>query len=126
MNTKSATEGDRYAGERIKEARFAAGITQTELGDMLGVSFQQVQKYENGKNRVNGARIALLCTALNRPMSYFFPNHPDIREAHNPVLSAFLASKDGHYIAEHFPHMPSQMKRAVIDLIKATVEAHHG
>jgi transcriptional regulator with XRE-family HTH domain len=112
----TVTDHDRYVGDRIKEARLSAGISQQELGDRMGVSYQQVQKYERGINRINGARIGRLVTALNRPLTYFFPNITDVRPA--PVLSSFLASKEGHRIAELWPSLSHTDRLAAVKMIE--------
>jgi transcriptional regulator with XRE-family HTH domain len=115
--SKAPTKQDAYLGQRIREARIATGMTQTELGELIGVSYQQIQKYEDGHNRVNGGRIGTLVTALNRPLSYFFPDATDVRSIADPIASAFMATKDGQKIATKFPRMPMRAKRAVMDLI---------
>jgi transcriptional regulator with XRE-family HTH domain len=112
---KSPTEHDRYIGQRIREARLASGITQMDLADMLGISYQQLQKYESGDNRVSGARINRLVTALNRPLSYFFPNVTDVRAA--PAMSALFATKQGLRLATEFPRLSPSLQHAVVDLI---------
>jgi len=114
---KAVTEYERAIGVRIREARIAAGITQTELGELIGVSYQQVQKYEAGHNRLSGARIERMVTALNRPVSYFIPNATDVRLSIDPGR-AFLAMKDGQALATLWPHVPAKARRAVIDLIE--------
>jgi transcriptional regulator with XRE-family HTH domain len=59
-------------GARMKQARVAAGLSQTELGAHLGISFQQVQKYEKGKNRVSGGRLYKVAHILGVKITYFF------------------------------------------------------
>ena len=59
-------------GERMKQARVAARLSQTELGAHLGISFQQVQKYEKGKNRVGGGRLYKIAHVLGVKITYFF------------------------------------------------------
>lgn len=59
---------------RLREFRVGAGMSQTELADQLGVSFQQVQKYESGANRVSAPRLAAIARALGRPVDSFFPS----------------------------------------------------
>jgi transcriptional regulator with XRE-family HTH domain len=98
------TEPDKYIGERIKEARIAASLSQKDLADMLGVSYQQIQKYESGHNRISGASMGRLVTALNRPFSYFFPSTSDIRAA--PAMSAMLANKYGHRVVAKWSSVP--------------------
>ena len=66
------TSVDEYVGLKLKIRRSAMGITQHELGDMVGVTFQQIQKYEKGANRVGAGRLYEFATILNVPVSYFF------------------------------------------------------
>lgn len=63
---------DTYVGRRIRERRKIVGFTQQKLAEKLGISFQQVQKYEKGLNRVGVSRLVKLSAALNVPISYFF------------------------------------------------------
>ena len=125
---KVPTKEDVYFGERIKEARIAKGMGQKDLADLIGVSYQQLQKYESGENRVNGARIKLLVSALNRPLTFFLPDATDVRAYADPVVSSFMATKDGHAIAMKFPRITSiKARRAVMDLIdELTAGGSHG
>ena len=114
-STRVATEYDRYIGQRICEARLAGKMSQKQLAELVGTSYQQVQKYESGTNRVTAARIERFGTALNRPLSYFFPNATDVRAA--PLYSSFLASKDGQKLAAQFPLLSASSRRVVLDLV---------
>jgi transcriptional regulator with XRE-family HTH domain len=69
---KSTTSHDVEVGQRIRARRMAKGMSQTELGTMLGVTFQQVQKYEKGVNRVGAGRLVRVGEALDVPVSFFF------------------------------------------------------
>src|SRR2546429_9780272 len=70
--TKSTTSHDIEVGQRIRVRRMAQGMSQTELGNLLGVTFQQVQKYEKGVNRVGAGRLVRIGEALDVPVSFFF------------------------------------------------------
>ena len=63
---------DVHVGQRAREARVAKGMTQTDLGDALGLSFQQVQKYEKGTNRIGSSRLWEICKVLDQPITFFF------------------------------------------------------
>ena len=65
-----------HVGSRIRLRRRLLGLSQTKLGDAVGLTFQQIQKYENGANRVGASRIYHLATALNVPVSFFFDAMP--------------------------------------------------
>jgi transcriptional regulator with XRE-family HTH domain len=70
--TKGPTEMDRVIGRRIRAAREAAGIGQVALAEAIGVAFQQIQKYESGKNRVTAARLFEICQTLKQPIASMF------------------------------------------------------
>jgi transcriptional regulator with XRE-family HTH domain len=69
---KRAEPTDKFVGQNIRLFRKAKGFSQTQLGDAIGVTFQQVQKYENGFNRVGSSRLARIATALDVPVQSFF------------------------------------------------------
>ena len=66
---RSSNAIDEFIGARMRERRQALGISQTNLGKTLGVSFQQIQKYESGRNRVSARRLFDICKALNVSLS---------------------------------------------------------
>src|SRR5206468_10570739 len=72
MKQRSAGKPDIELGKRIRLRRVEQKISQAELGDKLGVSFQQVQKYEKGVNRVGAARLQQIATALDVPVTFFY------------------------------------------------------
>src|SRR5271154_7637768 len=63
---------DVHVGKRLRQARLLAGLSQEELGDGIGVSFQAVQKYEQGENRLSASRLFRAAKLLDRPVSFFF------------------------------------------------------
>ena len=67
---RSAVDG--FVGQRLREARLLAGLSQSELGSRLGVTFQAVQKYESGENRLSASRLLAVAGLLGRPVSFFF------------------------------------------------------
>jgi transcriptional regulator with XRE-family HTH domain len=69
---RSATPIDEYIGARMRERRRALGMTQESLGELLGVTFQQIQKYEKGRNRVSAARLFEICEALEVSLASMF------------------------------------------------------
>jgi transcriptional regulator with XRE-family HTH domain len=73
---RSINTVDIYIGARMRERRLALNLSQAGLGEVLGVSFQQVQKYEGGKNRVSAARLFEICRILNLSLSSMFERNP--------------------------------------------------
>ncbi|MGR3220006.1 MAG: helix-turn-helix domain-containing protein [Candidatus Anammoxibacter sp.] len=72
MPKDKPNEIDIYAGQRVKQARDEAGMSQNQLADKCGISFQQIQKYQSGKNRMSVSRLAQIAEILDQPVSYFF------------------------------------------------------
>lgn len=96
---------DKHIGSRVRLRRLMLKMSQEKLGDMLGLTFQQVQKYEKGTNRIGGSRMQQLSTILTVPVAFFFegapihagkPAEPDNDMAR---LNGFLANREGLEIA---------------------------
>jgi transcriptional regulator with XRE-family HTH domain len=75
-STKAPGAATKIVAERIKVARTEAGMSQEVLGEASGVTFQQIQKYESGRNRVSADRLQRIADALEKPISYFFYDGP--------------------------------------------------
>ena len=69
---RASSAVDQYIGARMRECRRAINMTQANLGEKLGVTFQQIQKYEKGRNRVSAARLFEICEALEVPLTSMF------------------------------------------------------
>jgi ribosome-binding protein aMBF1 (putative translation factor) len=69
---------DKHIGARMRESRLAINMSQSHLGEKLGVTFQQIQKYESGRNRVSAARLFEICKALNVTLSSMFEDDPKV------------------------------------------------
>ena len=76
---------DIHVGARARMRRTLLGMTQTDLGDAIGLTFQQVQKYENGKNRISASRLCDLCRVLDVSIQYFFEDMPPEIATISPV-----------------------------------------
>src|SRR6201986_712541 len=102
---------DRHVGSRVRMSRMMLGMSQEKLGDALGLTFQQVQKYEKGANRIGASRLQQISQILQVPVSFFFdgaPNAPGMptdgmAEAPSPAyVSDFLATSDGLALTKAF------------------------
>ncbi|MFN3171225.1 MAG: helix-turn-helix domain-containing protein [Hyphomicrobiales bacterium] len=71
MTNRSPTEFDKRLGQRIRQARLLKGLTQDELGQIIGVSFQQIQKYESGDNRITAERLHLISKEADVSLAFF-------------------------------------------------------
>ena len=79
---------DKYVGSRVRQRRIILGMNQSNLGEAIGLTFQQVQKYESGANRIGSGRLFQIAQALKIPVSYFFDNIP--RELSNMVVGEIV------------------------------------
>ncbi len=101
---------DTYVGSRVKLRRTLLGMSQEKLGVALGLTFQQVQKYERGANRIGASRLYRLAQVLDVPIGYFFDGYDESRPP--PGLSA-LAEEAGLFEHDHLA------RRETIDMMRA-------
>jgi transcriptional regulator with XRE-family HTH domain len=132
--TYETTEGrrsnavDAHVGERVRMRRKLLGVSQDQLADSLGLTFQQVQKYERGANRISASKLFRIAEILNIDVAYFFDGLPDPIEGAEPdgavahvheVMQAFLQTSEGVELAEIFPRVASgRVRRQILDLVR--------
>ncbi len=116
-------EIDIEIGKRLNQARVAAGLTQTELGVQLGISFQQVQKYEKGRNRIGGGRLYKIARVLGVKITYFFDDVERLLDADAvPFGTNEVAALDSRTIraAHILANLPDEgIKKQMFKLIAA-------
>jgi transcriptional regulator with XRE-family HTH domain len=98
---------DVHVGRRLRQARFLAGLSQEELGAGIGVSFQAVQKYEHGENRLSASRLYRAAKLLLRPVAFFFDEY----EGEALPTSGGGFSRDEIELVRHFRQIPSEEVR---------------
>lgn len=117
---------DIHVGLQIAKARKAKRLSQGQLGEAIGVTFQQVQKYERGTNRVSASTMFAIMHFLNVPSSYFFEGlpldyigGPEVSaDPLTPQMRAFLSSKIGLEIVEGLCSTPVPLQRAVATIVE--------
>ncbi len=113
---------DVLVGQRIRARRYALGISQTELGDAIGVKFQQIQKYETGANRVSASRLWAVAEKLGVDVLYFFDG---IRPAADGPTTEpvdhmdFLSDQDAILVMELFRKLPHPQRSAVLSFMRS-------
>jgi transcriptional regulator with XRE-family HTH domain len=119
---------DKHVGSRVRVRRMMLGMSQEKLGDALGLTFQQVQKYEKGTNRIGASRLQHISHILQVPVAFFFegvpyqPGQPKgLGEAPSPTyVFDFLATHDGLALTKAFMRIKeSKLRRRIVDLVKA-------
>lgn len=127
---KQANPVDAQVGNRVRLRRMLIGMSQEKLGEMLGLTFQQVQKYEKGINRIGAGRLFQVAQILGVPIDYFYEGVVDqlpatsargfAEEAAHPPVMKFLSSGEGLQLSLAFMRIKDpKVRRRVLDLVKS-------
>jgi transcriptional regulator with XRE-family HTH domain len=128
MAKKAPNPIDKHVGSRVRMRRMMLSMSQEKLGDALGLTFQQVQKYEKGTNRIGASRLQQISQILQVPVSFFFDGAPNVG-GHNPggmseapspaYVSDFLATSDGLSLTKAFMRIKNnKLRRRIVDLVE--------
>jgi len=125
---KAPNPTDKHVGARVRMRRMMLGMSQEKLGDALGLTFQQVQKYEKGANRIGASRLQQISSILQVPVAFFFEGAPHapghhgggMSEAPSPAyVSDFLATSDGLALTKAFMRIKdAKLRRRIVDLVQ--------
>src|SRR3954454_13052184 len=127
MAKKSPNPIDKHVGSRVRMRRMMLSMSQEKLGDALGLTFQQVQKYEKGTNRIGASRLQQISNILSVPISFFFEGAPTasghsggMAEAPSPAYVAdFLSTTDGLALTKSFMRIKNaKLRRRIVDLVE--------
>ena len=118
---------DVHVGDRVRRRRRALGVSQEQLADKLGLTFQQVQKYERGANRVSASKLYQIASALQASIAYFFEGLPDPVRAHGVSEEAPAAfvhdlplTPEERLFAGYLSQIESkQVRKRLLDLAKS-------
>jgi transcriptional regulator with XRE-family HTH domain len=127
MSAKTPNPVDKYVGSRVRMRRIMLGLSQEKLGDALGLTFQQIQKYEKGTNRIGASRLHQIADTLKVPVSFMFEGGPvgnttldGMSEAPSPAyVSDFLATSEGLALTRAFTKITdAKLRRNIVDLVE--------
>jgi len=121
MGKRSPNATDVHIGKRLRIMRLARGLNQTELGKPFGITFQQIQKYENGRNRIGAGRLQEFANLLGVTPTFFFADGPRLKpgKSDGSETTDLLANKDGLAVARAFDKIRSRaVRRKVVELIE--------
>jgi transcriptional regulator with XRE-family HTH domain len=127
MPSKAPNPVDKHVGSRVRMRRLMVGMSQERLGDALGLTFQQIQKYEKGTNRIGASRLQQISEILQVPVSFLFEGVPGgavnaegVSEAPSPAYVAdFLATSEGLALIRAFTHISDiKLRRAIVELVQ--------
>jgi transcriptional regulator with XRE-family HTH domain len=126
---------DIHVGSRIRLRRTMLGMSQEKLGESLGITFQQIQKYEKGTNRVGASRLQNIAGILNVPVSFFFEDAPGseadlsggMEETSTGYVVNFLSSSEGLQLNRAFVNISDpKVRRRIIELVKSLADDADG
>jgi transcriptional regulator with XRE-family HTH domain len=131
--TKVPNPIDRHVGARVRMRRMLIGMSQEKLGEALGLTFQQVQKYEKGTNRISASRLQQISETLNIPLSYFFKGAPVSAGAVNggfaesssedSYASDFVMTAEGLSLNRAFARITDpKVRKKIVDLVTTLAE----
>jgi transcriptional regulator with XRE-family HTH domain len=128
LSTKQPHPTYKHVGSRVRMRRLMLGMSQEKLADQLGITFQQVQKYEKGVNRISASRLQQACDILEVPVAFFFEQAPGsvshgrgLAEAPSPAyVNDFLASTEGLSLLKAFMQIDDPaLRRSIVRLVEA-------
>lgn len=130
-NTRRANPIDAHVGQRVRLRRMLLGMSQERLGEQLGLTFQQVQKYEKGVNRIGASRLFDLAHVLGVPIQFFYEELPGGTTAQGmaagfadrpgePYVADFLTSRDSVELNKAFARIQDpRVRRTIVDLVRS-------
>jgi transcriptional regulator with XRE-family HTH domain len=127
---KSPNPIDIHVGSRVRLRRMMLGMSQEKLGEHLGITFQQIQKYEKGTNRIGASRLQAIARVLSVPPAFFFEDAPGVmpvavNQGFDEPQSAsyvvdFLSSSEGLSLNKSFVRIKdSKTRKKIVDLVRA-------
>lgn len=131
-NKKKPNPIDIHVGSRIRLRRNMLGLSQEKLGENLGITFQQIQKYEKGTNRVGASRLQAISSILSVPVAFFFEDAPDqlnqqpagfAEENETNYVVDFLHSAEGVQLNRYFTKISDpKIRKKIVDLVKTLAD----
>jgi transcriptional regulator with XRE-family HTH domain len=123
---------DKHVGQRVRMRRLMLGMSQTNVADALGVTFQQLQKYEKGANRISASRLQHLAHVFQVPITFFFEGAPHVRGEHHTQTDApfpqhvsnYLATSDGLHLTRAFMQIRDhKLRQSIVNLVEQIADS---
>jgi transcriptional regulator with XRE-family HTH domain len=111
---------DIHVGQRIRQRRWAIGMTQQQLAEAVGIKFQQIQKYETGMNRVSASRLWDIAQALRVSINFFFE---DVTSGSQPESDEMMSNKETLDLLRTYYTIPETQRKRLFDLARSLGDA---
>lgn len=130
-NSRRANPVDKHVGERVRMRRMLLGMSQERLGEQLGLTFQQVQKYEKGVNRIGASRLFDLAQVLGVPIQFFYESMSAAVSGHHAAggfadkpgdtyVADFLSNRDSVELNKAFARITDpRIRRSIVDMVRS-------
>src|SRR5690242_11371166 len=118
LGRSRAEDADRHVGARVRARRIALGLTQQELAELVGITYQQAHKYETGANRIAAGRLAAIARALAVEPGHFFEGQGEGEPAHPTAQQRLLLE-----LARSFAVLPRRQQEALAEMARALAGA---
>ena len=130
MRDKSLNPIDKHVGSRVRMRRMMLGMSQTNLADAFGLTFQQVQKYEKGTNRISASRLLQTAHVLQVPVTFLFEGAQSVPgalqvkgAAPSPAFVSDFATSEGPALTKAFPQIKDRkLRRCIVDLVEGIAD----
>lgn len=128
MARKSPDPIDKHVGARVRMRRLMLDMSQTKLADAIGLTFQQVQKYEKGTNRMGSSRLQQVANILQVPVTFLFDGAPgqtriDGKAPSPAYVNDFLATSDGLALVRSFARIKSaKLRRCIVNMVEGIAD----
>ncbi len=115
---------DYVLGRKLRTARTEAGLSQQALAERLGITFQQIQKYEKGANRIAASRLVSIAAAVDQPISYFLEESKDVAALTRPISKTDGSGVDQVSVAGFFAAIENgRVRKRVVELLRTIAES---
>ncbi|SDO04855.1 Transcriptional regulator, contains XRE-family HTH domain [Filomicrobium insigne] len=127
-NARRANPIDVHVGARVRLRRMLLGMSQEKLGERLGLTFQQIQKYEKGVNRIGASRLFDMARVLGVPVQFFYDEVPNgdsaeatgMADASAEYVPDLITTREGFELNKAFARIPdARVRRAVVELVRS-------
>tara|TARA_B100000674_G_C37533479_1_gene774944 strand:+ start:95 stop:607 length:513 start_codon:yes stop_codon:yes gene_type:complete len=110
---------DVHVGQRVRQRRVLCGLSQTELANAIGLTFQQLQKYERGINRISASKLWQISQVLQVPVQWFFKEFSEPKEKEDKRLESFHMERETLELVRNYVAVPADVRRKFLSLVKS-------
>jgi transcriptional regulator with XRE-family HTH domain len=112
-------EIDVHVGQRVRQRRVLCGLSQTELANAIGLTFQQLQKYERGMNRISASKLWQISQVLDLPVQWFFKEYAEPKDEEDKRKECFQMKRETLELVRNYVAAPADVQRKFLSLVKS-------